>query len=86
MAPPKKFLPELGGVKQHGKDKWRIVVKINGKLYAGPTRAFRDDAERDLFFARDSTSREQMCRFIQLLHNGKRRETRRGYVLTRPKW
>ena len=31
------------------------------------------------FFARDSTSREQMCRFIQLLHNGKRRETRRGY-------
>ena len=79
MAPSKKFISQLGGVKQHGKDKWRIVVKIKGKLYRGPTRAFREDAEGDLWFARKSTSREQMSCFIQLLHHGKRRETERGY-------
>ena len=78
MAPNRRPVAEFGSVSQHGTGA-RIMVWLNGKLYTGPTRASRRWATCDLLMARKLQSREQMCLFVQLLHNGHCREHLRGY-------
>ena len=69
MAPKRKPVAELGYVERHGKG-WRVKLSIDSKFYCGPTHSIRPAAERDLFFARQKKSREEMCDFVRLLHNG----------------
>ena len=52
---------------------------MKGKLFEGPTRASRGITGLDLQWVRRCGSREQMCNFIKLLHNGHTHEHLRGY-------
>ena len=74
----KGAIRNFGHINPNGKG-FRISAKIDGKQFHGPTRASRGLAKWDLEYARQCGSREQMCNFIKLLHNGHAREHLRGY-------
>ena len=74
----KKAVRDLGYILPHGKG-FRVMLTMHGKLFAGPTRASHGLADWDLRWVRRCGSREQMCNFIKLLHNGHTREHLRGY-------
>ena len=59
MAPNPKDLTDLGGVLNEA-GKHRAWVKIGRSLTRGPRRDSRNEADEDLAYARQASSREEM--------------------------
>ena len=54
-----------GTVQQWSSGTWRVITRVNGKLFCGPSRDLEAEAECDLASARLTVSREAFVDFLK---------------------